>query len=91
MVDSQLYQREKNFSQLGEIQKQSSIRYQVKCTENHVQYTVTHIQNGQAVSEQMDVVGLSAITAQMILEFLYENAVSVQQWKDVLLDIIAKV
>lgn len=91
MVDSQLYQREKVFSQLGNIQKQSTMCYRVECIGNHVQYSVIYTQGDQAISECLDVVGLSSINAQMILEFLYENAVSIQQWKDVVLDIMAKV
>lgn len=91
MVDSQLYQREKVFSQLGNIQKQSSMCYCVECVGNRAQYSVSFTQDGRVTSECLDAVGLNPADAKLIVEFLYENAVTIQQWKDVILDIIARV
>ena len=90
-MDSQLYQREKVFSQLGNIQKQSSMCYCVECVGNRAQYSVRFAQDDWVTSECLDTVGLNPTDAKLIVEFLYENAVGIQQWKDVVLDIIAKV
>lgn len=86
------YIRYRSFSQLGRLQSAHRVRYSLvfspECTAT---YEVAVVSAREATRESRTVTGLCRQKARWILEYLYENAVPAEHWRDVLDDLLVQI
>lgn len=86
------YTRCRSFSQLGCLQSAHRIRYSLTLApERTAVYEVVVDAGREHLRESRRISGLCRQKARWILEFLYENAVPAEHWRDVLDDLLAQV
>lgn len=86
------YIRYRSFSQLGRLQSAHRVRYSLvfspECTAT---YEVAVVSAREITRESRTVTGLCRQKARWILEYLYENAVPAEHWRDVLDDLLVQI
>ena len=86
------YIRYRSFSQLGRLQSAHRVRYSLvfspECTAT---YEVAVVSAREITRESRTVTGLCRQKARWILEYLYENAVTAEHWRDVLDDLLVQI
>ena len=86
------YIRYRSFSQLGRLQSAHRVRYSLvfspECTAT---YEVAVVSAREITLESRTVTGLCRQKARWILEYLYENAVPAEHWRDVLDDLLVQI
>lgn len=86
------YTRFRSFSQLGRLQSAHRIRYSLVISpEETATYEVAVDSAQKCFCETRAVSGLCRQKARWILEYLYENAVPAEHWRDVLEDLLVQV
>lgn len=86
------YTRFRSFSQLGRLQNAHRIRYSLVISpEQTATYEVAVESAQDRTRESQTVSGLCRQKARWILEYLYENAVPAEHWRDVLDDLLVQV
>lgn len=86
------YVRYRAFSQLGRLQNAHRIRYSLAFSPEHTAtYEVAVDSARERSSERRTVTGLCRRKARWILEYLYENAVPAEHWRDVLDDLLGQI
>ena len=86
------YTRFRSFSQLGRLQSAHRIRYSLVISpEQIVTYEVTVDSAQGCIREARTVSGLCRQKARWILEYLYENGVPAEHWRDVLDDLLVQI
>lgn len=86
------YTRFRSFSQLGHLQNAHRIRYSLVISpEQTATYEVAVESAQDRTRESRTVSGLCRQKARWILEYLYENAVPAEHWRDVLDDLLVQV
>lgn len=74
------------FSDLGRLQKAMTLHYSGQALLDGFEVRVCKEQDGQHREERCLLQGVSCESGEMLLQFLYENAVPIEHWKDVLLE-----
>lgn len=86
------YTRYRSFSQLGRLQNAHQVRYSLvlspECTAT---YEVAVDSARDCTRDSRTVSGLCRQKARWILEYLYENAVPAEHWRDVLDDLLVQI
>ena len=86
------YTRYRSFSQLGRLQNAHQVRYSLvlspECTAT---YEVAVDSARDCTRDSRTVSGLCRKKARWILEYLYENAVPAEHWRDVLDDLLVQI
>lgn len=86
------YTRYRSFSQLGRLQNAHRVRYSLvlspECTAT---YEVAVDSARDCTRDSRTVSGLCRQKARWILEYLYENAVPAEHWRDVLDDLLVQI
>ncbi len=72
------------FSELGGLQKAMTLRYVGQELPDGFELRVCKEQEGLQREERCFLQGVSRESGEMLLQFLYENAVPIENWKDVL-------
>ena len=86
------YTRNRSFSQLGCLQNAHRIRYSlVLSPDRAATYEVAVESPRGCLRETRTVPGLCRQKARWMLEYLYENAVPAEHWRDVLDDLLAQI
>ena len=86
------YIRDRAFSQLGRLQNAHRIRYSLMLSPGHTATYEIAVDSAQGhSSEARAVTGLCRQKARWILEYLYENAVPAEHWRDVMDDLLAQI
>ena len=86
------YTRFRSFSQLGRLQNAHRIRYSLVISpEQTATYEVALDSAQKCTCETQTVPGLCRQKARWILEYLYENAVPAEHWRDVLDDLLVQI
>lgn len=86
------YTRFRSFSQLGRLQNAHRIRYSLVISpEQTATYEVALDSAQKCTCETRAVPGLCRQKARWILEYLYENAVPAEHWRDVLDDLLVQI
>ena len=86
------YTRFRSFSQLGRLQNAHRIRYSLVISpEQTATYEVALDSAQKYTCETQTVPGLCRQKARWILEYLYENAVPAEHWRDVLDDLLVQI
>ena len=86
------YQRDRVFSQLGRLQNAHRIRYSLLFSPGRTAtYEILVDSAKQRSHETRAVTGLCRQKARWILEYLYENAVPAEHWRDVLDDLLVQI
>ena len=74
------------FSDLGRLQKAAILRYDGEERPDGFELRLSKEQAGILQEERVFLHGVSAGEGECLLQFLYENAVPIENWKDVLQD-----
>lgn len=77
-------ERVARFSDLGRLQKAMTLRYSGQAVLDGFEVRVCKEQEGRKREERCLLQGVSCENGEMILQFLYENAVPIEHWKEVL-------
>ncbi len=77
-------ERVARFSALGRLQKAATLRYSGRALLDGYELQVCKEQEGLQREERCFLRGISRESGEMLLEFLYENAVPIEHWGDVL-------
>ncbi len=72
------------FSALGRLQKEATLRYSGQALANGFELRVCKEQEGLQREERCFLQGVPRESGEMLLQFLYENAVPIEHWEDVL-------
>lgn len=72
------------FSNLGRLQKAMTLHYSGQAVLDGFEVRVCKEQEGRQREERCLLQGVSRESGEMLLQFLYENAVPIEHWKDVL-------
>lgn len=90
-----MYERSKervaSFSDLGRLQRAMTLRYSGQELLDGFEVRVCKEQEGRQREERCLLQGVSSESGEMLLQFLYENAVPIEHWKDVLQEAQRKV
>ena len=79
---------EKSFSQLGKLQDEMQLQYAMSVQPNGVEFCVRKIQNHNQQWENSMVDGLSSEQGELIINFMHQNAVPFEKWRDILEDLL---
>lgn len=82
---------EHKFSKLGNLQDEMLLHYQAKVQDDAVEISVIKYQNGDTVCKQKSLQGVSAEEGRQIAAFLYENAVPMETWEEVLEEVFCRI
>lgn len=86
------YIRHRAFSALGPLQKAHRIRYSLELSAQHTATYGVEVESEDAMRRETHVVqGLCGPKARWILEYLYENAVPAEHWRDILEDLVVQI
>lgn len=77
----------REFSDLGCYQRQHSIRYAVEPAEDRLCLTLQKVQDDKTEIQKLMLPTLSPEQGRQLVIFMYENAIPIENWKDVLNDL----
>lgn len=78
----------RHYSDIGDIQKEKSIRYELVSEQGGYGIRVTTDSSGRTRSDYQGKITASRDEAMELLTFLYENAIPIESWRDLATDVM---
>lgn len=78
----------REFSDLGCYQRRHSIRYAVETVCGQLCLTLQKVQDDKTETQRLALSGMEPGGAKQLVRFMYENALPIENWTDVLEEII---
>lgn len=86
-VEESSFSLVREFSNLGCYQRQHSIRYAVETTGDQLCMTLQKVQDDKTETQKLMLSHLLPEQGKQLVQFMYENAIPIENWKDVLKEV----
>ena len=83
------YSLTREFSHLGRFQQAYTLCYALLQEDTKLTVSLTRTQDTRQQTQKISLVGWEPEEARMLLRYLYENAVPMENWQDVVADLTA--
>lgn len=78
----------REFSNLGCYQRQHSIRYAVETAGNRLCLTLQKVQDDETETQRLLLAHLAPEQGRQLVQFMYENAIPMENWKDIMGELV---